>query len=170
MNLENEINDQLQAMQSGNLEVRNRAHSAEVEVEDASSSNESEVVDDTQRHIEDIGTEMLDANNTTPETVLKDVHFLKEAWANLAEFDENEVNMNPTSEHEKNEAENNGVTTSLTKVQNVNQEADSANPSSEDTGFQLVITKAKKKADKAKAARQGNYTTRSKVGHPKPFK
>lgn len=97
VNLENEINDQLQAMQSGNLEVRNRARSAEVEVEDASSSNESEFVDDTQRHIEDIGTEMPDANNTTPETVLKDVHFLKEAWANLAEFDENEVNMNPTS-------------------------------------------------------------------------
>ena len=145
-------------------------HIAEVEVEDASSSNESEFLDATQRHDEDIGTDMPANNNTTPEVVLKDVSFLKESWANLAELDDNDVNKSPATDHEGNDGTNSGATTSLTKVQHVNQDADSANPGSADQGFQIVTTKAKKKAEKARIAKQGNYATRSKVGNPKPFK
>jgi hypothetical protein len=113
---------------------------------------------------------MPDTDNITPEVVLKDVHFLKEAWANLAELDENEVNKSPTAEHEGNDDSYSGTSTSLTKVQHVNQETDAANPSSADQGFQIVTSKAKKKAEKARIVKQGNYTTRSKVGNPKPFK
>jgi hypothetical protein len=167
VNLENEINDELQATQ--NVE-KNRVHTENVEVEDASSSDESEFVDATQRQDEDNGTDLPESVNTTPEVVLKDVHLLKEAWADLAQLDENEVNKNPTTEHEGIDDASSGTSTSLTKVQQVNQDADAANPSSADQGFQTVTSKTKKKAEKARMVKQGIYTTRSKVGNPKPFK
>jgi len=112
---------------------------------------------------------MSDNSNITPEAVLKDVHFLKEAWANLVELDENEQDNNPSLIAGENVITNSGEATSLTIVQNVNQEADKENPNSEDQGFQLVTTR-EKNFEKAKIENQGNYSTRSKVSNPKPFK
>jgi len=76
--------------------------------------------------------------------VLKDVHFLKEAWANIVKLDENEQDNSPSLVVGENVITNSGEATSLTIVQNVNQEAGKANPNSEDQGFQLVTTRTKK--------------------------
>ena len=76
--------------------------------------------------------------------MLKDVHFLKEAWANIVKLDENEQDNSPSLVVGENVITNSGEATSLTIVQNVNQEAGKANPNSEDQGFQLVTTRTKK--------------------------
>jgi len=96
---------------------------------------------------------------------------LKESWANLADLEVNEDEIEPSPY-----INNAGVHPSrdhvahinLTRVQNVNQQEDTDIPSADDQGFLLVTTRAKKKADKLKTTRQGNFTTRSKVGTPKP--
>jgi len=54
--------------------------------------------------------------------------------------------------------------TSLSKA------ADNVNPSIDDQGFQLVTTRATKKATKSKTIRQNTYPLRSRAGTSKPFK
>jgi hypothetical protein len=70
-----------------------------------------------------------DNNNITPEVLLKDVNFLKEAWANLAELDENKQDNSPSLVVGENVITNSGAATSLTRVQNVNQETQRINVS-----------------------------------------
>jgi hypothetical protein len=56
-----------------------------------------------------------------PDNKYQDVNFLKEAWANLAELDENKQDNSPSLVVGENIITNSGAATSLTRVQNVNQ-------------------------------------------------
>jgi len=170
IDLENEINVELQNMNDENPEGSNRAQVSDARQEDSLSLTESEFVDATQNHIEGIEKVIPDKRVTTPEAVLKDVDFSKDAWANLDDLDENDFDNSPSLDCGENSITKSRPATSLTRVQTVNQEADSANPSSEDHDFQLETTRAKKNAEKAKIAKKGGCTTKSKVGNSKPFK
>jgi hypothetical protein len=78
-----------------------------------------------------------------PDRVARDMVFLKESWANMTEADDE----------------------AFQNVENTNIDADS-----NEQGFQLHLTKNKKKAQKkAKRSSRDSYATRSKVP-PKPFR
>jgi hypothetical protein len=79
----------------------------------------------------------------TPERVKKDMNFLKESWANMAENEENETRAIETLEKE------------------IQHSSD---------GFQLKVSKGQKKAKKRmNQSSKDSYATRSKVNQ-KPFK
>lgn len=81
----------------------------------------------------------------TPERVLKDMEFLKQSWANIAENDEEEASLMKDSEKEPENT-------------------------TDAEGFEMILSKTQKKAQqKLKNSRRDTYTTRSKVPS-KPFK
>jgi hypothetical protein len=89
-------------------------------------------------------TSKIDETNQLPERVVRDMAFLKESWANMTEADD-------------------------AAQQNV---ADDTSPmeDSNDTGFQIHMSKHQKKAQKKlKQSSRDSYATRSKV-RPKPFR
>lgn len=181
--LENEVNAELQDIQTGGSSMANK-----LATEALSSSDESDFVDATQKHDEEEyddnlvelnvekittpqkhGEEEYDDNLAElniPEAISKDVKVLKEAWANMEELDEVQQRISPVRDGSSKSPRS---AANLSHVQQASQEADSVNPSSEDQDFQLVSRKNKKKADKG--TKQETYSTRSKVGPSKqPFK
>ncbi|KAK2371589.1 hypothetical protein QL285_084515 [Trifolium repens] len=91
----------------------------------------------------DGGASKIDELNRLPERVARDMAFLKESWANMTEADDAiQQNVEDTS-----------------PIENSN-----------DTGFQLHLSKHQKKAQKRiKQSSRDSYATRSKVP-PKPFR
>lgn len=136
---------------------------------DDSSSQDSEFVDATQIN-EDIITSPTPSNDQkepTPVRIQKDIAFLNESWANLAEqtADGDIANsMKHVDEGEHSEQRRileKEIDAALIREDEVNLQA---------SGFQLVTHKAKNKAQKSKYTSVKNkYETRSKPSNPKPF-
>lgn len=184
LQLEREINEELQvvlAEHTAKQASSNKSNPANsVFNEDAHSSTGSQFVDATQEIESAKGKSPASTEKeTTPKAILKDMEFLKKSWANLAdprnEDDEDEEVM---SESNNNTLRNAGADISKTRTLNfdVNAEnflsksVDFVNTSNHDQGFQLVTTRATKKAAKSKSARQSSYPIRSRAGTSKPFK
>lgn len=153
MDLEKEINDELAEVQ-----VCNQASSSKVpppeahlHVEDEHSSTGSQFVEATQESNK-AATIELEAAAATPEIVLKDMAFLKESWANLADLDE-DVHVDEDVQLAANNITLSRAGTALVQVRNpspssaldANTLADNTTPTIDDQGFQLVTTKASKK-------------------------
>jgi hypothetical protein len=105
------------------------------------SSQDTDFVDATQFQKED-NLETVIQPISTPERVQKDMMFLKDSWANMAELEEQDVLQDPVME---------------------------AQTTKED-GFQIKLTKNQKRAQKkVTQSSKDSYATRSRVSQ-KPFK
>ena len=192
LELELEINEELQAIQVEQPAIRdssnkspeqatihassNKSQHLDVPIpnDDAQSSTGSQFVDATQEiDRADCNSPANSVFENTPKALLKDMRFLKESWANLAdvaadENDDEDSSLNTSARHVGDGNSqihfNANTDTSLSKA------ADNVNPSIDDQGFQLVTTRATKKATKSKTIRQNTYPLRSRAGTSKPFK
>jgi len=119
------------------------------------SSDDSEFVEATQ-NIDDEESVTQEETETTPERLQRDMHFLGQAWANLAEQEENEVARKQAAENEAMLHTDKEIDDFLRReeLQHI-----------EDSGFQKVINKSTKKKTK-KAVSKSQYSTRSKSGKP----
>jgi hypothetical protein len=117
-----------------------------IESNDDSSTAETDFVDATQVDDEDsISNDSVSNHEAVPIRVQQDMQFLRDSWANIAEI----------------EGAENRLLTELEREEPIyNRE--------EPTSFQMVQSKRKTKLQKKAAT--NSYSTRSKVGHPKPFK
>jgi len=148
-------------------EVVNRAHLTIQYNEDTndSSSQDSEFVDATQQNMEEVGSPSpsQDQKEPTPVRIQNDMVFLNESWANLAEQPADGSKL-PTEEGGQSEEQRNlekEIDDALNREDQLNLQA---------SGFQLVTSKAKKKAQKTKNTTvKNNYETRSKPRNPRPF-
>jgi len=143
------------------------------DLNDESSSSASEFVEATQLNEND--NRSLSPNpspkHPTPARIQKDMEFLNVSWANLAEHeDANEESGEDT------EIRNNDGANEAEYMSRMEKEIDEAIIREEQqnlqaSGFQLVTSKASKKAQKAKTTSVKNtYATRSNTSNPKPFR
>ncbi|MCH95612.1 hypothetical protein A2U01_0016592, partial [Trifolium medium] len=121
--------------------------------DDDASSHASEFVDATE--IIDQDDSLSDNEIPTPERVQKDMQFLHESWANLAE---------------KEDEENRVITAQIQQETNVRMDAahvtDTSSSQLDEQGFQMVV-RGKKKTQKHQSQGSRLYATRSKVGSSK---
>lgn len=108
--------------------------------------------------------------------VQKDMNFLKNSWANLADIEPNDdvLNGNIQQHNTYIGAPSRVLYGKLPVQQEMSKEADDSIPEVDDQGFQMVTSKSTKRTEK-KATMMKNpknkpYITRSKVGAPKPFR
>lgn len=118
------------------------------------SSTQGYFVDATQRHDDFLSTDDEVQSKeeqlvTTPERVIKDMAFLQKSWANMTENEYAEARLLASLKNEPAVAEDNEV---------------------DQEGFQIMMSKSKKKAQKKlKNLSRDTYANRSKVTS-KPFK
>lgn len=178
--LEKEVNEELEALQTSNQASSSKTPAGIADIE-VHSPSECEFVDATQIHDDDITNESNETVNDNGEEILdvvqKDIEFLKESWANLAEMEVDEddaMSTNQTIQIRDKTASASKVRKTLV-ARNVDlnkssKSADNVVPAIDDQGFEKVVTRAGKKVDKVKAAGQNSYPIRSRVGTSKPFK
>jgi len=159
--LENEINVAIEARNAafGRKDSVNLANKVQEQVEaHQSSSDETEFVDNT-------------INNDEPECSLKstynvpfkdaiehkDIDFLKNSWANLAELEATADPLDMLLDAQENNSHSDSTQTPYDYLNLIDE-----------YGFQQVISKGTKKAIKA-AQLKRYYITRSKVGSKSPF-
>lgn len=190
LELELEINEELQAIQVEQPAIRdssskspeqaaihassNKNPDVPIPTEDVESSKGSQFVDATQEIDKaDGNTPANSVFENTPEVILKDMTFLKESWGNLADMaaDDNDDEDSSLNTSARNAGDGNSqILFNANSDTTLSKAADNVNPSIDDQGFQLVTTRATKKATKAKTIKQNTYPIRSRVGTSKPFK
>lgn len=121
------------------------------------SSQASEFVDATQiiEEEESVSNQGSSQLVPTPVRIQKDMNFLKVSWANLAELEENDSEKSADRLVEER------------LIDEAQQNEDQRNI--EASGF-LLVTNRNKKKNKSPSVSKSSYTTRSRAGHPKPFK
>jgi hypothetical protein len=126
---------------------------------DDTDSQASEFVDATQLNEEDNESSTNDSQQDIPHRIQKDMRFLQDSWANLADLEQKQINQKNLAELEarRREAEL-IIDAALQKEDDVNIEA---------AGFQQVTYRKKKNL---KVGSSNTHTTRSKTGHIKPFR
>lgn len=161
--LENEINESIEAHNAAiDLISENRILIPDepVIVEQVIREDESEFVDNTQSHADLEGDSQSTASvHSKAILVQKDIDFLKDSWANLAELNVPSVSQDLPVLH---------VTTAGEIAQQIHSPVISP-VAVDDEGFQQVLTKQTKKNQKA-ALMKSTYSTRSKVVRTKPLK
>jgi hypothetical protein len=126
---------------------------------DDTDSQASEFVDATQLNEEDNESSTNDSQQDMPHRIQKDMRFLQDSWANLADLEQKKINQKNLAELEARRREPELIIdAALQKDDDVNIEA---------AGFQLVTNRKKKNL---KVGSSNTHTTRSKTGHIKPFR
>ena len=106
----------------------------------------------------------------TPQRVQKDMCFLHESWANLAEKETEDLltaagDVVPIVREDMEESSTRKQNELIIDEAILNEEQRNI----QESGFQVVINK--KKAQKSKASQvKSSYSTRSKPSNPKPFR
>lgn len=162
--LEDEINESIEAHNAAfalNAENNTPTPDEPVINEQVVSEEETEFVDNTQSHA-DLEGDVQSPVSVHSKAILaqKDIDFLKESWANLADLDV------------PNETQDRLLALQVSKAREIAQQMHSPVISPvtvDDEGFQQVLTKQTKKNQKA-ALMKSTYSTRSKVAQPKPLK
>ena len=134
--------------------------------DDARSRNNVDASSDTLEFVEAIEDNEEEESVTheptedTPERIQKDMNFLKQSWANLADQDVEEVIRKQMAEGETMMHKEKEIDDSLRKEDLQNLEA---------SGFQIVLNRStKKKLHKAAAtSSKSQYSSRSKTGSSK---
>jgi len=150
---------------------------------DDSSSQASEFVDATQMNEEESPSQNLNLKETTPVRspsqsptqneptplrIQNDMLFLTESWANLAEIQPDDDISEPIA--------NSDVERQAEEQKSIEKEIDEEllredQQNIEASGFQLVTSRTKKRAQKSKKSSvKSSYGTRTKPSSPKPFK
>jgi hypothetical protein len=148
MQLENDLNEDFDDDVSSNDSIVNDTQS-EVAVRQDVSLKQPILVSTTPiQQVSQIGNvtgkAVVSSTVSTPDRVAKDMAFLKESWANIADAEEgNQMNLADTRQHDD----------------------------LQDEGFQMQLSKSQKKAQKKlKHSSRDSYTTRSKGVSQKPFR
>jgi len=158
--LEVEINEAIEVHKEA-FALNNKTPVESVSKEQLVSQGETEFVDNTQSQAD------LEGNMQSPASVhskaniaQKDIEFLNESWANLADL---EVNEEPQNRYLALQATCAGETAHLSQTPVL------CPVILDDEGFQQVISKQAKKSQKV-ALIKHTRSTRSKVAPPKPLK
>jgi hypothetical protein len=126
---------------------------------DDTDSQASEFVDATQLNEEDNESSTNDSQQDMPHRIQKDMRFLQDSWANLADLEQKKINQKNLAELEARRRQPELIIdAAMQKDDDVNIEA---------AGFQLVTNRKKKNL---KVGSSNTHTTRSKTGHIKPFR
>ena len=139
---------------------------------DNNEDSSSKFVDATQLQDEDdrSSTQSSTHKVPTPERVQKDMCFLHESWANLAEKETEDLltaagDVVPIVREDMEESSTRKQNELIIDEAILNEEQRNI----QESGFQVVINK--KKAQKSKASQvKSSYSTRSKPSNPKPFR
>jgi hypothetical protein len=176
--LEDELNEGIKSnidLQGINVDSPNQA--------DTQSTEDSEFVEATQL----LEVAVINQVQQIPPVVQKDIEFLKESWANLADLEDNYVidpdpdianvannSSKPAASAAKRTLNVTGASIAQVSQGDVNQQADKVITDVDDSQeFELVVSKSAKRSKKGKLASHKHsisYTTRSKADSPRPFK